>query len=282
MVAAAVGVTTLMVALWLARVPAYAGQDFQAFQNAPFAPLIADLTFRWHAGEVLLDLVLITSCYYAAYRIRFEGDADLPVFLTTFALSLPAILGTQLAALYASGLYKRVWRTFGLHDLSTVIRAVGSGVILSVLVVLYIYKFHAFSRSVFVIYAVLLTAAIVATRSSFRVFGRMAARTATRRRVAIYGAGARGQLLARELQANEDAVRTPVAFIDDDQSKVSRRVVGVAVRGTARDLEALVTKYRINEVLISTPAIGPEAEARVRELCAAKGVAVSRLFYEIR
>jgi UDP-GlcNAc:undecaprenyl-phosphate/decaprenyl-phosphate GlcNAc-1-phosphate transferase len=280
-VAAAVGVGTLMVAVWLARVPAYAGQDFRAFQNAPFAPLISDLTFRWHAGEVLLDIVLISSCYYAAYRIRFEGDADLPVFLTTFAKSLPAILGTQLAALYASGLYQRLWRTFGLHDLSTVIRAVASGVILSLGVVVYLYKFEAFSRSVFIIYAGLLTVAIVATRSSFRVFGRMAAHTGARR-VAIYGAGARGQLLARELQANDDGVRTPVAFVDDDEGKQSRRVVGVAVRGTARDLGALIARYRIDEVLISSPAIGTDAEARVREICAAKGVAVARLFYEIR
>jgi UDP-GlcNAc:undecaprenyl-phosphate GlcNAc-1-phosphate transferase len=281
-IAAAVGVGTLMVALWLARVPAYAGQDFQAFQNAPFAPLIADLTFRWHAGEVLLDVALISLCYYAAYRIRFEGDPDLPVFLSTFATSLPAILGTQLAALYASGLYSRVWRTFGLHDLSTVLRAVGTGVVFSVLVVVYVYKFNAFSRSVFIIYAALLTTAIVATRSSFRVFGRMAARTAARRRVAIYGAGARGQLLARELQANEDAVRIPVAFVDDDEAKQSRRIVGVAVRGTGRDLDTLLSKHRIDEVLISSPAIGAEAEARVREVCAARGVAVARLFYEIR
>jgi UDP-GlcNAc:undecaprenyl-phosphate GlcNAc-1-phosphate transferase len=281
-VAAAVAVGTLMIALWLARVPAYAGQDFQAFQNAPFAPLIADLTFRWHAGEVLLDLVLISSCYYAAYRIRFEGDPDLPVFLSTFARSLPAILGTQLAALYASGLYNRVWRTFGLHDLSTVFRAVGTGVVVSVLVVVYLYKFQAFSRSVFIIYAALLTTAIVATRSSFRVFGRIAARTAARRRVAIYGAGARGQLLARELQANEDAVRIPVAFVDDDEAKQSRRIVGVAVRGTGRDLERLLSKHRIDEVLISSPAIGAEAEARVRQVCAARGVAVARLFYDIR
>lgn len=278
--AAALGVGTLMFGLWLARVPAYAGQDFAAFQNAPFAPLLADLTFRWHAGEVLLDVVLISSCYYAAYRIRFEGDPNMPVFLATFSKSLPAILGAQLAALYASGLYKRIWRTFGLHDLATVIRAVGSGVILSVLVAAYLYKFEAFSRSVFLIYAVLLTAAIVGTRSSFRVFGRMAARTGTR--VAIYGAGARGQLLARELLANEESDRMPVAFIDDDRSKLSRRVVGVPVRGTADQLEALLAKYRIQELLISTPAIGPEAEARVRAACAANGVTVSRLFYEIR
>ena len=281
-VAVAVLVGTLMIGLWLARVPAYAGQDFRAFQNAPFAPLLTDLTFRWHAGEVLLDLVLISACYYAAYRIRFEGDPNMPVFLATFSKSLPAILGTQLAALYASGLYKRLWRTFGLHDLATVMRAVGSGVILSVLAAAYLYKFQAFSRSVFLIYAVLLTLAIVATRSSFRVFGRMAARTGVRRRVAIYGAGARGQLLARELLANDDSDRMPVVFVDDDESKLSRRVVGVPVRGTASDLEALLAKYRVEELVISTPAIGADAETRVRAACAARGVGVARLFYEIR
>ncbi len=283
-IAAAVAIGTLMVALWLARVPAYAGQDFQAFQNGPFAPLLTDLTFRWHAGEVLLDLVLITSCYYAAYRIRFEGDPNLPVFIESFTRSLPVILGTQLAALYASGLYKRMWRTFGLHDVSTVVRAVGSGVILSVLLVIYLYKsqFEAFSRSVFVIYAVLLTAAIVATRSSFRVFGRMAARTGARRRIAIYGAGARGLLLARELQANEDEDRVPVAFVDDDQAKQARRLVGIAVRGTAEDLVWLLERHRIQEVIISTPAIGGDVEARVRAVCEPRGVTVARLFYEIR
>jgi FlaA1/EpsC-like NDP-sugar epimerase len=132
------------------------------------------------------------------------------------------------------------------------------------------------------IYAGLLTVAIVGTRLSFRIFGRMAARTGVRRRVAIYGAGARGQLLARELLANDESDRMPVAFVDDDESKLTRRVVGVAVRGTSRDLDTLLVKHRIEELLISSPSIDADAEARARATCAARGVAVSRLFYEIR
>jgi UDP-GlcNAc:undecaprenyl-phosphate GlcNAc-1-phosphate transferase len=138
----------LMFLLYLPLLPAYVGQDFQALQNASFAPLLSDLTFRWHAGEVLLDLALIATCYYAAYRIRFDGDA-LATFLPGFAASLPAILGCQLAALYLSGLYSRMWSTFGLHDLSTVLRGVGGGLLLSVLAVTYLYKFERFSRGVF-------------------------------------------------------------------------------------------------------------------------------------
>ena len=202
---------------------------------------------------------------------------------SSFSLSLPAILGCQLGALYVSGLYTRMWSTFGLHDLSTVIRAVGSGVIASVLVVTYLYKFEAFSRSVFIIDAVFLTVAIVATRSSFRLFGRLVARISPhRQRVAIYGAGGRGQMLVREMLIDEAWGRKPVAFIDDDPSKRSRRFVGVPVRGTSAELATLIGRLDIEEIVISSPAIDAGAEVRVRAIGAARSVTVRRLFFEIK
>ncbi|HEX9367465.1 MAG TPA: hypothetical protein VF921_12605 [Vicinamibacterales bacterium] len=275
-------VALALLAVSLARVPAYGGDDFRALQNAPFAPLLNDLTFRWHAGEVLLDMVLITICYYASYRIRFEGAA-LTAFLGSFSRSLPAIVGCQLAALYASGLYTRMWSTFGLHDVATVIRAVTGGMVLSVLAVTYVFKFEAFSRSVFIIDAVLLVAAIVVTRSSVQVFGQLAARSNPRRqRVAIYGAGTRGQLLVREFLANEGWSRLPVAFIDDDRWKRLRRIVGVPVKGGSDELEAILTDTAVEEVLISAPAIDAAHEARVRAICERRNVKVRRLFLDLR
>ena len=281
-VAVTFAVGVLMFLLYLARVPAYAGQDFRALQNASFAPLLSDLTFRWHAGEVLLDLALIATCYYAAYRVRFDGEA-LATFLPGFAASLPAILGIQLAALYLSGLYSRLWRTFGFYDLSTVLRGVGGGVVLSVLAVTYLYKFERFSRGVFLIDAVLLTIAIVATRSSFRILGRVAARSSPhKRRVAIYGAGTLGQLLAREMQANTEWNREPVVFLDDQRQLRSRRLIGVPVRGSLDDLERIIRSMSIEEVLLSSPAINGHVEKRVREVCAALDVPVRRLHIDIR
>lgn len=281
LLASVFAVALALLAVSLARVPAYGGEDFRALQNAPFAPLLNDLTFRWHAGEVLLDMVLITICYYASYRVRFEGDA-LTNFLGSFSRSLPAIVGCQLAALYASGLYSRMWSTFGLHDVSTVVRAVVGGVVLSVLTVTYTYKFEAFSRSVFIIDAVLLAVAIVATRSSMQVFGQLAARSNPgRQRVAIYGAGTRGQLLVREFVANDAWSRIPVAFIDDDRWKRARRIVGVPVRGGADDLEAILADSAVEELLISTPAIDAALEARVRAICERRNVKVRRLFLDL-
>jgi UDP-GlcNAc:undecaprenyl-phosphate GlcNAc-1-phosphate transferase len=279
----AVAVGVLMLSLYLARVPAYAGQDFRALQSTRFAPLLSDLTFRWHAGEVLLDLLLIPLCYYGAYRLRFQGETLTP-FLEGFTRSLPAVVGCQLAALYASGLYSRMWSTFGFHDLFTVARGVAGGVILSVLAVAYLFKFgEAYSRGVFIIDAVLLGAAIVGTRSSFRIFGRMATKSGARqRRVAIYGAGRRGQLLVREMLANPSLERKPVAFVDDNQARHAQRILGVPVRGSLDDLDRILRTLKVDEVLLSSPSINGVVEARVREVCGQRDVAVRRLQFEIQ
>jgi len=281
--AAGFAIGVLILGLYLARVPAYGGKEFSALEETPLAPILSDLTFRWHAGEVLLDLVLITICYYSAYRLRFDGDPDLPVFLATFAMSLPIVLGCKLAALYVSGLYSRVWSTFGFHDLSTVLRGVGGGSMLSVLAAAWLYKFVGFSRSVFIIDAVLLTIAIIGTRLSFRLIARIAARgSSRRRRVLIYGAGARGQLLVREMLANPAWRLDPVAFIDDDATKRARRILGVPVRGCVDDVVDMLGRFSIEEVLLSSPSINGSNEASVREICGRHQVPVRRLYLEIR
>ena len=147
---AAFGVIVVLLGIYLARVPAYDAEDFIALQKSSFAPFLKDLAFRWHAAEVMLDFVLIAVCYYLAYRFRFEGEG-FDNFLPYFTASLPVVLGCKLAALYGSGLYQRSWETFGLRDLTAVVRGVGMGSLLAVLTVAYLYRFEGFSRVVFLL-----------------------------------------------------------------------------------------------------------------------------------
>ena len=150
----------------------------------------------------MLDLVLIVACYYIAYRLRFEGEA-LDQFLPYFTASLPVVLGCKLASLYGSGLYQRSWETFSLRDIAVVLRGVLMGSVLSIMAAAYFYRFEGFSRVVFIMDALLLMIAIVATRASFRSMILVAASRSKRsRRVLVYGAGAFGQLIVREMRAN--------------------------------------------------------------------------------
>jgi UDP-GlcNAc:undecaprenyl-phosphate/decaprenyl-phosphate GlcNAc-1-phosphate transferase len=276
------GVIVVLLGIYLARVPAYNSEDFVALQKSSFAPFLKDLAFRWHAGEVMLDLVLITVCYYGAYRLRFEGQ-DLDNFLPYFTASLPVVIGCKLASLYASRLYQRSWETFGLRDIAAVVRGVGLGSVCSVLSMAYLYRFEGFSRAVFVLDAILLTIAIVATRASFRSMSLVAAtRNKKSRRILVYGAGAFGQTLVREMRANTNWHMNPVAFLDDDPMKVHQWIMGVPVRGAINELESVIRRYTVDEVVLSSPSVNGSVEHRIRDVCARLDRPVRRLYMEIR
>jgi len=291
-IVAAFGVVMTLVGIYLARVPAYNAEDFLALQKSSFAPFLKDLAFRWHAGQVMLDLILITVCYYAAYRLRFEGEV-FDNFLRFFLASLPIALGCKIAALYLSGLYQRSWDTFGLRDLTVVARGVAIGSMLSVSAVFYLYREVATlaglpagvgaSRAVFVLDAILLAIAIIATRVSFRAMNLAAAtRNKRSRRVIVYGAGNFGRMLVREMRSNTAWNMNPVAFIDDDAAKVHRWIVGVPVRGSIDSLETIMRQYGVDEVILSSSAINGSIETRIREICARTNRPVRRLYMEIQ
>jgi UDP-GlcNAc:undecaprenyl-phosphate GlcNAc-1-phosphate transferase len=240
----------------------------------------------------MLDLILITVCYYAAYRLRFDGEVY-GNFLQYFMATLPIVLGCKIAALYASGLYQRSWDTFGLRDLSVVARGVAIGSLLSVSASFYLYREVGnlaglpagvgASRVVFVLDAILLAIAIIATRVSFRMMNLAAATRSKRsRRVLVYGAGNFGRLLVREMRANTAWNMNPVVFIDDDTAKLHRWIVGVPVRGSIDRLESTMQQYGVDEVILSSRAINGSVEARIREVCARVDRPVRRLHMEIQ
>jgi UDP-GlcNAc:undecaprenyl-phosphate GlcNAc-1-phosphate transferase len=268
-------------AVYLARLPTYDGEDFTALRRIPLGEALQTVLTRSHAGQVLLDVVLVAVCYYAAYRLRFEGQS-LDIFLPSFTASLPVVLVCKLAAHYASGLYQRSWFTFGMSDLAAVVRAVIAGSTASALAATYLYRFERFSRGVFIIDALLLLVAILGSRLSFRLMAHAAvAQNHRARRVLICGARERGQLLAREMLANTAWRLKPVAFIDGSATG-GQSLLGVRVFGTADGLPEIVRRLRVDEVVFSGDPSEPGDEQRLVRLCEEAGVPVRELVFEIR
>src|ERR1700730_12768970 len=268
-------------AVYLAHVPTYQGEDFTALQRVPFGALLRSALERSHAAQVLLDLVLITVCYYAAYRLRFEGES-LDIFLSSFAASLPVVLVCKLLAHYASGLYRRSWFTFGVSDIAAVSRAAVVGTTGAVLAATYLYRFEWFSRGVFIIDAMLLLLAILASRLSFRLMTHAAAVQSSRaKRVLICGARERGQLLAREMLANTGWCLRPVGFIDGVASS-EHSILGVRICGTVDELNDLIRQRRVEEVVFSGDPLDPIKQQAAMRACAELGVPVRELGLDIR
>ena len=119
------------------------------------------------------------------------------------------------------GVYRGIWRYTSLDDLIVFVKAVCSVQSLSVMAVLFAFRFEGFSRTVFLIDAILMFMFLAGSRMAFRLFRQVmpVSRGAGGRRVLIYGAGDGGELLLRELLNNRSLKYSPVGFIDDDPGK---------------------------------------------------------------
>jgi UDP-GlcNAc:undecaprenyl-phosphate GlcNAc-1-phosphate transferase len=268
-------------AIYLAHVPTYQGDDFVALERVPFSAALRLALVRSHAAQVLLDLVLVTACYYTAYRLRFEGES-LDIFLPSFTASLPIVLVCKLVAHYASGLYRRSWFTFGVSDVSAVLRAVVVGSTGTVLAATYLYRFERFSRGVFIIDAILLLLAIVASRLSFRLMAHAAVTQSSRaKRVLICGAGERGQLLAREMLANTTWGLRPVGFVHGIAPS-EHSILGVRIYGGVDDLADLIRRLRVEELVFSGDPLDSIQQRAAMRVCTELGVPFRELVFDIR
>jgi UDP-GlcNAc:undecaprenyl-phosphate GlcNAc-1-phosphate transferase len=237
-------------------------------------PLVSQVAYQNRVYEVLLDLALIALAYYTAFRIRFHG-AEFTHFLTYFAASFPLVLACQLAGLAMAGKYRQIWRSFGAPELVGIIKGVAFGFCLSAVLILYLYSFQGFSRAVFAIDAVVLVFLLVGSRVAISSADEYLRRQrGAGDAVLIYGAGVRGALLVRMLLEDRTHAVLPVGFIDDDAAKRRLRLEGVPVVGAFADLDEILSKGRIAEVIVSTKTLDRARLAELAAMCRARGTAV--------
>lgn len=131
------------------------------------------------------------------------------------------------------------------------------------------FSYEIFSRALFgaVISFMLLTAiaslwilGMLAVRFSYRVYrSHMMYRQGSHRiPVAVIGAGAAGVQLLEELQNNPDSRYSVQCFFDDDPSKIGKRIRGVEVKGSIKDIPSRLRAMDIREILVAIPSITEE------------------------
>jgi UDP-GlcNAc:undecaprenyl-phosphate GlcNAc-1-phosphate transferase len=267
----------ILFAAYLAGIRVY-GDDEVRVKAGSFTPIVVDFMHKRRVAEVLLDFCLVLICYYAAYRLRFEDPEAFMLNFQTFSRSLPVILGAQMAAFFVVGVYRGVWRHFGMMDSIVVAKGVVVGTVTAQLVILYVYRFFAYSRTVFAIYGVLLLIAMTLTRASLRLAGEFIQRQRqSGRRIAIYGAGDAGGLVIREVLSRYGGEVRIVGFIDDDPRKAGIRVQGYPVLGGFSALTVLVNAASVDGVIVSARHMPPERLNNLESLCSARAVELARL-----
>jgi UDP-GlcNAc:undecaprenyl-phosphate GlcNAc-1-phosphate transferase len=221
--------------------------------------------------EVVADFGLISLAFVAAYAIRFGWPGSVNqrhIALVTLSIVLVA----RYLAFIPFGLYRSIWRYAGLRDLL----AIASAITVSELVVVgYVSSTEAlgdFSRSFFIVDALVCAVVIAASRAGERavVIGLKTMRDRAGRRTLIVGAGRTGRSLMRELR--ETAGERVVGFVDDNPRLRRRRVHGVPVVGTTRELPRLLQRTKPNIVLVTIPNAPRDRLDAVVDACTDFGV----------
>jgi UDP-GlcNAc:undecaprenyl-phosphate/decaprenyl-phosphate GlcNAc-1-phosphate transferase len=262
-------------AAYLARIRVY--DEAEQVQLGNITPLLADFMYKRRVLEVLLDFCLISIAYYGAYRLRFEGE-DYLHNAQNFYRTLPVVLAAQLVVFFMVGVYRGVWHYFGLMDGVAVAKGVLLGTAGAQVAVLYFYYDFNQSRTLFLIYAVLLLVLMTLSRASFRLMAEFVQRRRTgQHRAVIYGTGENAGLAVRELQTHGSLSVTILGFIDDDPKSARLRVAGYSVLGGFSALELLAKTSSIDMIVLARHLLDAPRRAAIEELCVRYGVALFRL-----
>lgn len=269
--------------VYLSKVKVYKEQEEElALQNNAAFGFLLNLSHKRRIFEVVLDAILISLAYYGAYILIF-GSFEQSEIWSLFVKSLPILIVLKLFAFLIVGVYRGIWRYTSVRDLVTFAKAVALGSILSILALLFFYRFQFFSRAVFIADVMILFFALSVSRLAFRLFRQLLPMPVSSegRRVLIYGAGDGGEMILRELKNNSDWNYKLIGFVDDDPLKKDKLIHGLRVFGGNGLLKSICREKEVEEILVSFRKLSPERLEQVREICRESDVSLKRALLKI-
>ena len=273
----------VIIGVYLAKVKVYDAslEELAKVSNSPFGFLI-NFSHKRRIFEVFLDALLITLAYYAAFVIVL-GPIDQSAEWSLFIKSLPLIIMIKIGAFLVAGVYRGLWRYTSVTDFITFTKGVILGSVLSVLALLLLYRFELFSRTVFVVDALLLLLALISSRMAFKLIRQAIPlpMDADGRRVLIYGAGDGGEMVLRELRNNPAWNLLAVGFVDDDPNKKGKIIHGLSVFDADGALAGICEEKEIDEILIAIRNLETSKFKQLREISREYNISLKRALIRI-
>ena len=225
-----------------------------------------------------LDTFIIIASYLLVYlMLIFLGfNRSTSVLWPLFLWIVPVKIGYY----YIFGLYKYIAKSIGFEDLPRL----SSLVFTSNLLIGVIFWITDLATIVRPIELFLITLGewilLGISRVAFRLFPLIIAKATSQRaksRVMIIGAGLAGEMTVKELNKNSKSNGYPVLFVDDDPQKINRRLLGLPILGPSKNIEYLIDKYHIDEVIVAIANIPIKKLSELLDVIAKTNTPVKRV-----
>ncbi|MBQ2730682.1 MAG: polysaccharide biosynthesis protein [Clostridia bacterium] len=226
----------------------------------------------------LLDLG-VAFCAYVLSELIWEKKAEVPLTVWSHLPSVLFCVAAFFAVFYFFPVHRTIWRYAQAPEyIQCSLASLVATAFYAVLDLIFgNCALHSFGFYVF--FGLFALVGALGLRLIYRVVsgGLWRAAAGKRRRTLLVGAGEAAMALIAESRENVNCDFVVVAAVDDDPSKVGRRLGGVPICGSTADIPSVAKAYRAEYIIVAIPSVGNQKRAEILDICSELGILVRML-----
>lgn len=227
---------------------------------------------------IIIDSFIVTFSVFLGYSILepyFKGYS-----IDLLLLSSLVLLISHHIFAYVFNLYHRAWEYASVSELLSVVKAVTSSILITIIIVSLITWNSPFLRLYFITWMMHLLL-IGGSRLFWRVYRKyFIENSIDRKPTLVVGAGQGGSMLIRQMLRSSDMRMQPVLAVDDDINKQKITITErVKVQGYINDIPELVKKFQIKKIIIAIPTLSQKRLNEINDICGIEGVELFKMPY---
>lgn len=217
---------------------------------------------------MIIDLFMVNMAYLFSINITNSGDFTLIAKIYTHDCIVLSFI--YLICFYSFKMYESLWHLTGTDEF---LLGVGGNILAGILSIGYTRFFGSvIPLNVSVVGVLLSIFFVLGYRILYRVYRRILLYipfkySSDQRRVMVVGAGSAGTMIINEMMARRELKYNPIVLIDDDKSKLGKRISGVKIEGNRHDIPYIAREQEIDLILIAIPSLDAKNKSEIIEIC---------------
>ena len=225
---------------------------------------------------IIIDSFIVTFSVFLGYSILepyFKGYS-----IDLLLLSSLVLLISHHIFAYVFNLYHRAWEYASVSELLSVVKAVTSSIIITIIIVSLATGDNPFLRLYFITWMMHLLL-IGGSRLFWRVYRKYFIENSVEKKpTLVVGAGQGGSMLIRQMLRSNDMRMEPILAVDDDFNKQRITITErVKVQGYIKDIPELVKKFQIKKIIIAIPTLSQKRLNEINRICNIEGVELFKM-----
>lgn len=230
-----------------------------------------DIQFSRRTALLMLwDIVATFFAYFLASVLTEQVGEVFATHEIYFLLGVAVVVNLVTYAIFR--LYNSLWEYASIDEVLRIVMAVGLGTLVSAVILwilgewipIRVYFVAMFLMIFFVGGSRMLFRFARSKKHSFR----RSKQGAVRPRTLVVGAGETGSLaISRMASQDPNMPGMPIIAVDDNPSKMGKRIHGVRVMGASEDILDLVDRFDIQQIVVAIPSASIEQRKRIYGIC---------------